>query len=52
VQGTADHDKQVQIEFWERAAREGFTDERARASARKFRAEFDELDKQLRGSLI
>ncbi len=47
VQGAADHDKQVQIEFWERAAREGFTDERARASARKFRTEFDSLDKQL-----
>ena len=47
VRGAADHDKQVQIEFWERAAREGFTDERARASAQKFRAEFDALDKQL-----
>ncbi len=47
VQGTKDRDKDIQIEFWERAAREGFTDERARASAQKFRAEFDALDKQL-----
>ena len=47
VQGVSDRDKQVQIEFWERAAREGFTDERARASAQKFRAEFDKLDRQL-----
>jgi glutathione S-transferase len=47
VQGAIDRDKQIQIEFWERAAREGFTDERARASAHKFRAEFDALDKQL-----
>ena len=47
VQGTKDRDKEIQIEFWERAAREGFTDERARASAQKFRAEFDALDKQL-----
>jgi glutathione S-transferase len=47
VQGAIDRDKQVQIAFWERAAREGFTDERARASARKFRAEFDALDKRL-----
>jgi glutathione S-transferase len=47
VRGAADHDKQVQIEFWERATKEGFTDERARASALKFRAEFDSLDKQL-----
>jgi glutathione S-transferase len=47
VQGTKDPQKMVQIEFWERAAKEGFTDERARASAQKFRAEFDALDKRL-----
>jgi glutathione S-transferase len=47
VQGAKDHEKQVQIEFWQRAAREGFTDERARASAQKFRAEFDALDSTL-----
>jgi glutathione S-transferase len=47
VQGAKDHEKQVQIEFWQRAAREGFTDAQARASALKFRAEFDALDKTL-----
>ncbi len=47
VRGAADRDKQIQIEFWERAGREGFTDERARASAQKFRAEFDAMDKRL-----
>ncbi len=33
--------------IWQRAARDGFTDEQARASARKFRAEFDAIDKRL-----
>jgi glutathione S-transferase len=47
VQGIKDRDKDIQIEFWERAAREGFTDERARASAHKFRAEFNALNKRL-----
>lgn len=47
VGGVKDAEKQVQIEFWQRAAKEGFTDERARASALKFRAEFDALDKAL-----
>ena len=47
VRGSKDHDRDIQIEFWERAAREGFTDERSRVSAQKFRAEFDGLEKQL-----
>src|SRR5580700_9074305 len=47
VQGAADREKRVQIEFWQRAAKEGFTDERSRASAQKFRAEFDVLDETL-----
>ena len=47
VQGLKDRDKEIQIEFWQRAAREGFTDERARASAQKFRAEFEALDRKL-----
>ena len=47
VRGGKDHTREIQIEFWERAAREGFTDERSRASAQKFRAEFEELDKRL-----
>jgi glutathione S-transferase len=49
VQGLRDREKDIQIEFWQRAAREGFTDERARASAHKFRAEFDALDRRLAG---
>jgi glutathione S-transferase len=47
VQGATDHAKQIQIEFWQRAADEGFTDERVRASAQKFRAAFDALDETL-----
>jgi glutathione S-transferase len=47
VQGAKDRDKEIQIEFWERAAREDFTDERARTSAQKFRTEFEALDKRL-----
>ena len=47
VQGSKDHDRDIQIEFWERAGREGFTDDRSRASAEKFRVEFDKLDKRL-----
>jgi glutathione S-transferase len=47
VQGLVDRDKQAQIEYWERAGREGFTDEQARASAWKFRTEFEALDRQL-----
>jgi glutathione S-transferase len=47
VQGATDGEKDTQIEFWQRAAKEGFTDERARASARKFRAEFDALEQRL-----
>jgi glutathione S-transferase len=47
VQGAPDREKAVQIEFWQRAAKEGFTDAAARASAQKFRAEFDALDRDL-----
>ncbi len=47
VRGKKDREKQVQIEFWQRVAREGFTDERARTSALRFRAEFDALEKRL-----
>ena len=47
VQGAKDRDKEIQIEFWQRAAKEGFTDERARASAQKFRTEFEALNQRL-----
>jgi glutathione S-transferase len=47
VQGAKDRDKEVQLAFWQRAAEEGFPDDRARASAQKFRIEFDALDRRL-----
>jgi glutathione S-transferase len=47
VRGEKDRDKEIQIAFWQRAAKEGFTDERARASARKFRVAFDALESGL-----
>ena len=47
VRGVKDRDKEIQIDFWQRAAKEGFTDERARASAHKFRVAFDALDQLL-----
>jgi glutathione S-transferase len=47
VRGEKDRDKEIQIEFWQRAAKEGFTDERARASAGKFRVAFDALERRL-----
>lgn len=50
VQGRRDAEKDIQIAFWQRAAKEGFTDERARASAEKFRTEFEALDRKLAGS--
>jgi glutathione S-transferase len=50
VRGVRDHAKAVEIEFWQRAAEEGFTDQAVRASAQKFRIEFDRLDQRLSGS--
>jgi glutathione S-transferase len=47
VQGLQDREKAVQIEFWQRAARDGFTDQAARASAQRFRTEFEALDRRL-----
>ena len=47
VQGAADRDKQIQIEYWQRAAEEGFPDEKVRASARVFHDEFVAMDKTL-----
>src|SRR4029079_3007974 len=40
VQRLKDRDKDIQIECWLRAGKKGLTDERARASAQKFRKEF------------
>jgi glutathione S-transferase len=47
VQGIKDPHKAEQIAFWERATREGFTDEMVRVSAQKFRVEFAALDERL-----
>src|SRR5262245_28321832 len=47
IAGVADKEKAQQIAFWDRTAREGLTDEAARKSAAKFRAEFEKLDKKL-----
>ena len=47
VGGIKDRDREIQLEFWQRAAKEGFTDERARASANKFRVAFDALNQRL-----
>lgn len=47
VRGAKDRDKDIQIEYWQRASREGFTDERARVSAQKFRVAFDALEQRL-----
>jgi glutathione S-transferase len=47
VQGVADRERATQIAYWDRAAREGFPDAAARASAHKFRAELDALDRRL-----
>ena len=49
VQGVPDADKAAQIAFWERVTKEGFTDDMARQSARKFRDEFNALDQRLAG---
>src|ERR1700685_3761872 len=40
VRGEKDHEKEFQIEFWRRAAEDGFTDEQARYSEQRFRGEF------------
>jgi glutathione S-transferase len=47
VRGKKDSDREIQLEWWERTAKEGYTDDRTRASAQRFRAEFDALDKRL-----
>ena len=47
VRGQKDGDREIQLEWWERAAKEGYTDERTRAAAQKFRAEFASLDERL-----
>lgn len=53
VGGVHDAEKDIQIAFWRRAAEEGFPDAKARASAHKFRTEFDRLESDLaKGSYL
>lgn len=47
VGGVTDPEKRVQIDYWERAAREGFPDAACQTSARKFRQEFDRMNDAL-----
>ena len=44
VKGVNDAEKAAQIQFWERANKDGFTDPDCRKSAQTFRAEYDALD--------
>ncbi len=50
VEGQADRHKEIEIDFYERLAREGLTDAACRMSASKFRAAFDGLDARLAGN--
>jgi glutathione S-transferase len=47
VRGQKDGDRDIQLEWWERTAKEGYTDERTRAAAHRFRAEFEALENAL-----
>lgn len=49
VGGETDMKKAREIDFWERVAKDGFTDDAVRASAAKFRAAFEDLDRRLSG---
>lgn len=50
VLGIEDAKKQREIDFWERIARDGITDEAIQVSAGKFRAALDDLDATLAGN--
>ena len=47
VRGQKDGDRDIQLEWWERAAKEGYTDERTRAAAHRFHSEFEALENTL-----
>jgi glutathione S-transferase len=47
VRGQKDGDRDIKLEWWERTAKEGYTDERTRAAAHRFRAEFEALENAL-----
>ena len=50
VLGEIDSNKAVEIDFWERMARDGITDEAIQNSAAKFHREFEKFDRRLRTS--
>ena len=47
VGGEVDANKQREIEFWERAATEGLSNEAVRTSAHRFKSALDEIDSRL-----
>ena len=47
VLGRTDANKEAEIAYWERIARDGITDQAIRDSAGKFRRSFDDLDRKL-----
>ena len=47
VEGKADPDKIREIEFWEKVASEGITDQAVKKSAERFRSSLESLDKTL-----
>ena len=47
VLGESDPNKRVEIDFWERIARDGITDAAIRVSAGRFRESFEDLDRRL-----
>ncbi len=47
VLGEPDPNKRVEIDFWERIARDGITDAAIRVSAGRFRESFEDLDRRL-----
>jgi glutathione S-transferase len=49
VQGEPDPHKEVELDFWRRYGERGIPDADAASSARKFQAEFDELESRLAG---
>jgi glutathione S-transferase len=47
VRGQKDGDRDIQLEWWERTGKEGYTDERTRAAAHRFHSEFEALENTL-----
>ena len=50
VQGAPDPRKTIEIDFWERFAEQGITDDETRSSAFKFQKAYNELDAALEGA--